>query len=178
MDRSGSPPTMTTPSAASCVSFRSPARFGPLDHGRWRDYPIVAQGFAGANPAIDGTAAARAELPERGKEVSEGLEMASGNFVSFADHDGNRWSPHGIPRQESEAIGGAEDSGWAELGAASSNAELKHGPPWCWRRRVPKYVPNSAIMTCENRTELEGASSKTRLLQGKWGTCNDPIQLS
>jgi catechol 2,3-dioxygenase-like lactoylglutathione lyase family enzyme len=56
--------------------------------------------FAGANLVVDSAAAARAELLERGIEVSDVQEMPWGNFVFFEDPDGNRWSLQEIPRRE------------------------------------------------------------------------------
>lgn len=53
--------------------------------------------FAGANLVVDNAAAARAELLERGIEVSEVQAMPWGNFVFFDDPDGNRWSLQEIP---------------------------------------------------------------------------------
>ena len=41
--------------------------------------------------------AARAELAERGVEVSEVQEFPWGKFVFFADPDGNRWAVQQIP---------------------------------------------------------------------------------
>ena len=41
--------------------------------------------------------AARAELVERGVEVSEVQEFPWGSFVFFSDPDGNRWSVQEIP---------------------------------------------------------------------------------
>jgi catechol 2,3-dioxygenase-like lactoylglutathione lyase family enzyme len=55
--------------------------------------------FAGANLVVDSAAAAHAELLERGIEVSDVQEMPWGNFVFFADPDGNRWSLQEIPHR-------------------------------------------------------------------------------
>ena|SRR5437879_582014 len=41
--------------------------------------------------------AARAQLVERGVEVSEVQEFAWGSFVFFSDPDGNRWSVQQLP---------------------------------------------------------------------------------
>jgi uncharacterized glyoxalase superfamily protein PhnB len=41
--------------------------------------------------------AARAELVERGVEVSDVQEFAWGSFVFFSDPDGNGWSVQAIP---------------------------------------------------------------------------------
>jgi predicted enzyme related to lactoylglutathione lyase len=41
--------------------------------------------------------AARAELVERGVEVSEVQEFPWGSFVFFSDPDGNRWSVQEVP---------------------------------------------------------------------------------
>jgi catechol 2,3-dioxygenase-like lactoylglutathione lyase family enzyme len=40
---------------------------------------------------------ARAELAERGVEVSEVEVLAWGSFVSFSDPDGNRWAVQQVP---------------------------------------------------------------------------------
>ena len=42
--------------------------------------------------------AARAELVERGVEVSEVEDLPWGTFVFFSDPDGNRWSVQELPR--------------------------------------------------------------------------------
>jgi predicted enzyme related to lactoylglutathione lyase len=44
--------------------------------------------------------AARAELAERGVEVSEVQEFDWGSFVFFSDPDGNGWSVQQIPARE------------------------------------------------------------------------------
>jgi catechol 2,3-dioxygenase-like lactoylglutathione lyase family enzyme len=44
--------------------------------------------------------AARAELVERGVEVSEVQDFAWGSFVFFRDPDGNGWAVQEIPRRE------------------------------------------------------------------------------
>ena len=44
--------------------------------------------------------AARAELVERGVEVSEVQEFPWGAFVFFADPDGNRWAVQQIPPRD------------------------------------------------------------------------------
>jgi predicted enzyme related to lactoylglutathione lyase len=44
--------------------------------------------------------AARAELVERGVEVSEVQNYPWGAFVFFSDPDGNRWSVQGIPARD------------------------------------------------------------------------------
>ncbi|HET9102985.1 MAG TPA: VOC family protein [Solirubrobacteraceae bacterium] len=53
--------------------------------------------FPGANLVVGSAAAARADLRERGVETSEVQELPWGNFVFFADPDGNRWSLQEIP---------------------------------------------------------------------------------
>ena len=45
--------------------------------------------------------AARAELVERGVEVSEVQEFPWGSFVFFSDPDGNRWSVQAMPARDS-----------------------------------------------------------------------------
>ena len=44
--------------------------------------------------------AARAELADRGVEVSDVQEFPWGSFVFFADPDGNRWSVQQLPRRD------------------------------------------------------------------------------
>jgi predicted enzyme related to lactoylglutathione lyase len=44
--------------------------------------------------------AARAELVERGAELSEVQEFPWGSFVFFADPDGNRWAVQQLPPRE------------------------------------------------------------------------------
>ena len=44
--------------------------------------------------------AARAELVERGMEVSEVQEFAWGSFVFFSDPDGNGWSVQQVPARD------------------------------------------------------------------------------
>jgi uncharacterized glyoxalase superfamily protein PhnB len=41
--------------------------------------------------------AARAELEERGVDVSDVQDFAWGSFVFFSDPDGNRWSVQQLP---------------------------------------------------------------------------------
>ena len=57
---------------------------------------------------------ARAELVERGVDVSEVDVQPWGSFVFFSDPDGNRWSVQQLPAY-SRALGGSGDSseGWA-----------------------------------------------------------------
>ena len=44
--------------------------------------------------------AARAELVERGVEVSDVQEFAWGSFVFFSDPDGNRWAVQQLPARD------------------------------------------------------------------------------
>jgi len=44
--------------------------------------------------------AARAELVERGVEVSEVQEFPWGSFVLFSDPDGNSWAVQAIPAHD------------------------------------------------------------------------------
>jgi predicted enzyme related to lactoylglutathione lyase len=46
----------------------------------------------GLQLVVDGIDAARAELVERGVDVSEVEEFPWGKFVFFSDPDGNRWA--------------------------------------------------------------------------------------
>jgi catechol 2,3-dioxygenase-like lactoylglutathione lyase family enzyme len=52
---------------------------------------------AGVQLVVADAAAARAELLEAGIEVSEVQSMPWGEFVFFADPDGNRWSIQQVP---------------------------------------------------------------------------------
>jgi len=54
---------------------------------------------AGLQLVVDDIQAARAELVERGVEVSEVQEFPWGSFVFFSDPDGNGWSVQQIPPQ-------------------------------------------------------------------------------
>jgi predicted enzyme related to lactoylglutathione lyase len=56
---------------------------------------------------------ARAELAERGMDVSEVEVMPWGSFVYFSDPDGNRWSVQQLP-DYARALGGSGDftEGW------------------------------------------------------------------
>jgi predicted enzyme related to lactoylglutathione lyase len=51
----------------------------------------------GVQMVVPDAAAARAELVERGVQVSELQEFPWGKFVFFSDPDGNRWSVQEIP---------------------------------------------------------------------------------
>jgi catechol 2,3-dioxygenase-like lactoylglutathione lyase family enzyme len=51
----------------------------------------------GLQLVVDDIHAARAELSERGVEVSEVQEFPWGSFVYFSDPDGNGWSVQAIP---------------------------------------------------------------------------------
>ncbi len=53
----------------------------------------------GVQLVVDDVAAARAELVERGVEVSDVQELPWGSFVFFNDPDGNRWSVQGLPAE-------------------------------------------------------------------------------
>jgi catechol 2,3-dioxygenase-like lactoylglutathione lyase family enzyme len=59
--------------------------------------PGSVQGLQLVVPDID---AARAELVERGVEVSEIQTFPWGSFVFFSDPDGNGWSVQAIPVRE------------------------------------------------------------------------------
>jgi catechol 2,3-dioxygenase-like lactoylglutathione lyase family enzyme len=56
--------------------------------------PGILQGL---QLVVDNIESARAELLERGVEVSEVQEFPWGSFVFFADPDGNRWSVQLVP---------------------------------------------------------------------------------
>jgi predicted enzyme related to lactoylglutathione lyase len=51
----------------------------------------------GMQMVVEDADAARAELQERGVEVSEVQEFPWGRFVFFSDPDGNRWALQQIP---------------------------------------------------------------------------------
>jgi predicted enzyme related to lactoylglutathione lyase len=51
----------------------------------------------GLQVVVDSAEAARVELAGRGVEVSEVQEYPWGQFVFFADPDGNRWSVQELP---------------------------------------------------------------------------------
>ena len=51
----------------------------------------------GLQVVVDDIQAARAELAERGVEVSEVSEFPWGSFVFFSDPDGNGWNVQAIP---------------------------------------------------------------------------------
>jgi predicted enzyme related to lactoylglutathione lyase len=51
----------------------------------------------GMQLVVEDIGAARAELVERGVEVSEVQEFPWGSFVFFSDPDGNGWSVQAIP---------------------------------------------------------------------------------
>jgi catechol 2,3-dioxygenase-like lactoylglutathione lyase family enzyme len=59
--------------------------------------PAAPLSFAGANLVVASAADARAELVERGIEVTDLEAFPWGNFVFFSDPDGNRWSLQEIP---------------------------------------------------------------------------------
>ena len=54
----------------------------------------------GLQMVVDDADAARAELAERGVEVSEVQEFPWGRFVFFSDPDGNGWAVQQIVRPE------------------------------------------------------------------------------
>jgi predicted enzyme related to lactoylglutathione lyase len=54
----------------------------------------------GVQLVVADIAAARAELVERGVEVSEVQNFPWGAFVFFSDPDGNRWSVQEIPARD------------------------------------------------------------------------------
>jgi predicted enzyme related to lactoylglutathione lyase len=59
--------------------------------------PGSVQGMQMVVPDIE---AARAELLERGAEVSEVQEFAWGSFVFFGDPDGNGWAVQQLPARD------------------------------------------------------------------------------
>jgi predicted enzyme related to lactoylglutathione lyase len=56
--------------------------------------------LAGLNLVVSDVQRARAELVQRGAEVSEVQEFPWGSFVFFSDPDGNRWSVQQIPARD------------------------------------------------------------------------------
>jgi predicted enzyme related to lactoylglutathione lyase len=54
----------------------------------------------GLQLVVDDIEAARAELVERGAEVSEVQDFPWGRFVFFADPDGNSWAVQQVPARE------------------------------------------------------------------------------
>jgi predicted enzyme related to lactoylglutathione lyase len=54
----------------------------------------------GLQLVVDDVHAARAELVERGVEVSEVQDFPWGSFVFFSDPDGNRWAVQQIPPRQ------------------------------------------------------------------------------
>jgi predicted enzyme related to lactoylglutathione lyase len=71
----------------------SPAsiQFGPAGAERLQRLLLV----------VEDIEAARAELVERGAEVSEVQEFPWGKFVFFSDPDGNEWAVQQLPPRES-----------------------------------------------------------------------------
>ncbi len=57
-------------------------------------------GSANVQLVVADIQAARAELVERGAEVSEVEEFPWGSFVFFSDPDGNRWSVQQLPPRD------------------------------------------------------------------------------
>jgi predicted enzyme related to lactoylglutathione lyase len=58
-------------------------------------------GSAQVQLVVSDVQAARAELVERGAEVSDVQEFPWGSFVFFADPDGNRWAVQQLPPRDS-----------------------------------------------------------------------------
>jgi predicted enzyme related to lactoylglutathione lyase len=65
-----------------------------IGHGIMETVPGSVQGLQLVVPDIQ---AARAELVERGVDVSEIQEFPWGSFVFFSDPDGNGWAVQAIP---------------------------------------------------------------------------------
>lgn len=55
---------------------------------------------AGLQLVVEDAQAARAELLEKGVEVSEVQDFPWGSFVFFTDPDGNRWSVQQLPARD------------------------------------------------------------------------------
>ena len=75
---------LTPPGSACSITFGSGITDAPL-------------GSARAQIVVSDVQAARAELAERGVEVSDVREFPWGSFVFFSDPDGNRWSVQQLP---------------------------------------------------------------------------------
>jgi predicted enzyme related to lactoylglutathione lyase len=56
----------------------------------------------GMQMVVSDIEAARAQLVQRGAEVSEVQEFPWGKFVFFSDPDGNEWAVQQIPERESQ----------------------------------------------------------------------------
>jgi catechol 2,3-dioxygenase-like lactoylglutathione lyase family enzyme len=56
--------------------------------------------YQGLQVVVPDINAARAELVERGVEVSEVQQLPGGSFVFFQDPDGNGWSVQAIPPRD------------------------------------------------------------------------------
>ena len=78
-----------TPPGSGC-SIAIGTGFGTMSPGSLQGLQLVV-------PDID---AARAELADRGVEVSEVQEFPWGKFVFFSDPDGNGWAVQQIPPRE------------------------------------------------------------------------------
>jgi catechol 2,3-dioxygenase-like lactoylglutathione lyase family enzyme len=75
---------LTPPGSACSITFGAGISDAPL-------------GSARVQLVVSDIHAARAELVERGAEVSDVQEFPWGSFVFFSDPDGNRWSVQQLP---------------------------------------------------------------------------------
>jgi catechol 2,3-dioxygenase-like lactoylglutathione lyase family enzyme len=75
---------LTPPGSACSITFGTGISDAPL-------------GSARVQLVVSDINAARAELIERGAEVSDVQEFPWGSFVFFSDPDGNRWSVQQLP---------------------------------------------------------------------------------
>jgi predicted enzyme related to lactoylglutathione lyase len=78
---------LTPPGSACSITIGNGISDAPLGSGR-------------AQLVVADIKAARAELVERGAEVSEVQEFPWGSFVFFSDPDGNRWSVQQLPARD------------------------------------------------------------------------------
>jgi catechol 2,3-dioxygenase-like lactoylglutathione lyase family enzyme len=76
---------LTPPGSACSIAFGT----GLVD--------TEAGSVAGLQIVVGDVAQARAELVDRGVEVSEVEVLAWGSFVRFSDPDGNRWTLQQVP---------------------------------------------------------------------------------
>jgi predicted enzyme related to lactoylglutathione lyase len=77
---------LTPPGSACSITFGTGISDAPL-------------GSARVQLVVSDINAARAELIERGAEVSDVQEFPWGSFVFFSDPDGNRWSVQQLPER-------------------------------------------------------------------------------
>jgi uncharacterized glyoxalase superfamily protein PhnB len=69
-------------------------------HALGSGLPDSTSGSAQLQPVVSDINAARAELVQRGTEVSEVQMLPWGSFVFFSDPDGNRWAVQQLPPRD------------------------------------------------------------------------------